>query len=162
MANQLQVGDIVQLSTFKRFEEKKPSSQNLREGDMVVNISNPNFKSGEVVLLTHDDGSGCPYFGRNMDSRVCANMADFAPLSEFTAGGKAQAPVVTATMTVYSDGVKLNNDTIEFDGKSWTREELQNTVKRYQAILRRPVAVVPQKAVAAKTKTTKKQTKKTK
>jgi hypothetical protein len=140
MANQLQVGDIVQLSTFKRFEEKKPSSQNLREGDMVVNISNPNFKSGEVVLLTHDDGSGCPYFGRNMDSRVCANMADF----------------------VYSDGVKLNNDTIEFDGKSWTREELQNTVKRYQAILRRPVAVVPQKAVAAKTKTTKKQTKKTK
>jgi hypothetical protein len=144
------LGDIVPLQQVETFPHNStPLKQGLKLGDLVVNVTGSTFAKGEVLAI-HQEDSTNPYMLRaNGNHADYDDFHNFAPLSAF---GKVETakPAVTSTLTVYSDGVKVNDSTVEFDGKSWTREELTATVKRYQEILRRPIAVVPEKITTRK------------
>lgn len=160
MGKEYKPGDIVHVDEEKCFPQGKTGeSLGLRDNDLVVNISSPHWKKGEVVRIKELDGTCNPYFytedGKDYE---CAYLHLLAPLSAFTGvTPKPQKPTVTVSWTAYSDNVQVSDDKVKFDGKEWTREELQATVKRYQEVLRRPVASVPTPTKnTKKTKITKK------
>lgn len=94
-----------------------------------------------VVELNRNDNSAAPNF---IYSETGANTyMRWSDLSEIPSSLiKAEKPSVISTATFYSDGVKVSEGKVEFDGKNWEREELEKTVKRFQEILKRPFATV--------------------
>lgn len=105
--------------------------------------TNASERKGQVVELKNNDGTSNPWFITSWDRGAIISWKFLAELPEGKAG-KAQKPTVTSTMTVYSDGVEVNETELRFDGQTFTRDALKEKVARYQEILRRPIAVVPE------------------
>lgn len=142
---QYSIGDIVDIKdALVRFKDVPANKQGIREGDLAVYLGNSGlFRRGEVVRLRSDDGTTTPSWQGKDDYNYLA-IDDFASLPQYKS--KSIKPAVVSTMTVYSDNVKVSDTELQFDGRTWNREELKTLVKRYQEVLRRPVATVQQAA----------------
>lgn len=156
------VGDKIDLSNLLvKISSAQHPEYNI--GDKFVMVSSDDSRrNGQVVELSSNDNSSNPYFNTTWGSDYIISWNRLAKLPEGKAA-KASKPSVTSTMTIYSDGVEVNEEQVRFDGKTMTRGDAKKTVARYQEVLRRPIAVVPSvtKAVVKKTtKVTKKATKK--
>lgn len=94
-----------------------------------------------IVELSRNDHSPCPSFTYNKEGNTqYMRWADLAKIpASFIKNAKLE---VTGTATYYSDGVKVSETRVEFDGKNWERPDLEATIKRYQEVLRRPFATV--------------------
>lgn len=141
MQKEYKVGDKVDLSNvLVRIEDRGHSEYHI--GDKFVIVNGYGERNGQVIELASNDNSSCPYFLTSWNTDSCIKWRDLAELPK--GSQKPQKPTVTSTMTVYSDGVEVNETTLRFDGMSITRDELKAKVARYQEVLRRPIAVVPE------------------
>lgn len=128
------------------------SRPEIQRGDKFVVVRNEGsygVARFTVVEMYRNDNSQCPAFVYNKDGS--SEYIQWSDLAEIPASlVKTEKPEVTGTATYYSDGVKVSEDKVEFDGKNWEREELQKTIARYQEIARRPFATVAPAPVAPK------------
>lgn len=160
-----QLGDKVDLSEVLVAISKGPHPE-YEDGDLFVyladNISSTATK-GEVIQLRRNDNTRNPYFSSKNNSDFCTYWHYLAKLPEGKNNkSKVQKPVVSQTVTIYSDGVEVTEDKLTFDGKTYTRDELGALVKRYQEVLRRPVAAISVKSPKKAVKKTVVKTKKSK
>lgn len=145
---QYELGEVINLKDTKVLTQLSDSEHpefNNGELFVVVNVKQTGcekLSTGQVIQLEHNDSSSYPYFV--FDSTRNRNALYWRGLAKLPEGKmtKAQKPTVTNTRTVYSDGVEVSEESLTFDGKTFKREELKDLVKRYQEVLRRPVASV--------------------
>ena len=150
LKTEYQVGDKIVVGDFLK-KISAADHPEYRNGEKFVVIDSDDCKYSQVVELEANDKTSCPYFKtseRSMTVMGWHRLAELPKVSTKTV--KKEKPVVSATTTVYSDGVEVSEETLKFDGKEYTRTELKGLVSRYQEVLRRPVAQVAVKAPAKK------------
>jgi len=151
MEKNFKAGDVIdKTAVLVAFPSGSQGHRKAGEKFVVINTQNDRIKKFQIVELSDNDGSGNPEFRYNAHGN--SSYIDWSNLSELPkmSNGKAEKPVVASTMTIYSDGVEVNEKELRFEGQTFTREALTALVAKHQEILRRPIAVVPEKAVAPK------------
>lgn len=158
----LEVGQVIDINeVFVKLENRSYPDEKVGTKYAVIDPKlfgwSTGVKKGEVVELERNDGSSCPSF-RFGGATKYANWDGLAKIPENygNKAAKAPKPEVQSTKTVYSDGVEVSEEQLTFDGQTISREDLKARVKRYQEVLRRPVASIPTltKKPAARKKTT--------
>lgn len=147
--NQLKTGDKLNV-TEVLVALPAGSRSSAQVGEKFVLVSDGySARKFTIVELSCNDNSGVPEF--KYDANGNTNWISWENLAEIPASLiKAEKPSVTNTATYYSDGVKVSETHVEFDGKNWERTELETMIKRYQEVLRRPFATVAPVAITPK------------